>query len=315
MTSAKLIAVMGATGNQGGAVIKALQGNEDFEIRAITRDPSGDKAIAIEPLVKEVVKADADDEDSMVEAFKGCYGAFIVSNFWADMDVEHEMQVLRNCKNAAKTSGLKHVVLSTLEDTRPIINLAENKDTWKKLNEMDMYVPHFDGKGEADQEYDDIPTTKLLTAFYYENYITFGMGPSRGNDSDPYAITFPMSDKKLSMVAISDIGKAVAAIFQDDTLIGKTVGIDSTVLTCKEIADVFAKVCGQPVQYNDVPVEVYASFGFPGADDLANMFRYYAEFNDTFVKNRDLGGLKEKIEVTDFEKWVEENKEAFGVKA
>ena len=285
----KTIAVMGATGNQGGAVVKAFHNldNSNFKIRAITRNPESEKAKAIESMVDEVVKADGDDVDSLVAAFEGCHGVFVVCNFWEDMDVNHEMKTMRTIKDALKIAKVKHVVLSTLPDTRNFVNEAENKDTWTVIDkELGMYTPHFDGKGEVELEYvAELPTTRMYTTFYMENFISFGMGPSRQADTDPYAITFPMGDAKLAMVTVEDIGKCACAIFQDQSLIGKLVGVHSEALTCKEIAEVFTKVCGQPVQYNAVPTDVYANFGFPGADDLANMFRFFDENQSAFIES------------------------------
>jgi uncharacterized protein YbjT (DUF2867 family) len=320
----KLIAVMGATGAQGGAVVRAFDalkksGYAGYRIRAITRDPTSEKAKAIAPLVDEVVKADGDDEESLVAAFEGCYGVFVLSNFWEDMDVKHEMQVLRNVKNALKkTEGVKHIVLSTLEDSRKFVANAENKDTWKVVKsseELGMYVPHFDGKAEATEEYisEGLPITRFLISFYYENFINFGMGPTRQTDSDPYAITLPLGDIKLAAVAVADIGKAACAVFQDESLIGKTVGVASDFLTGQEIADIFTKVCGQTVVFNAVPSEVYASFGFPGADDLANMFRLKVENNEAYNGCRVVSDeMKERMGgLISLETWLTENKTAF----
>jgi len=286
----KTIAIMGATGSQGGSVVKAFHNldNSNFKIRAITRDPESEKAKAIESMVEEVVKADGDDEDSLVAAFEGCHGVFVVCNFWEDMDVKHEMKTMRTIKDALKIAKVKHVVLSTLPDTRKFVNEeAEDKASWTVLDkELGMYTPHFDGKGEVELEYAaELPTTGMYTTFYMENYISFGMGPSRQADTDPYAITFPLGDAKLPMVAVEDIGKCACAIFRDQSLIGKFVGVHSEALTGKEIAEAFTKVCGQPVQYNAVPTDVYASFGFPGADDLANMFRFFKENESAFIES------------------------------
>lgn len=311
---------MGATGAQGGATVRAFNalkksGNSEYSLRAITRDPTSEKAQAIAPLVDEVVKADAKDKASMVEAFKGCYGVYIVSNFWEDMNVVNEIEVLRNCKDALKeVDGVKHIVLSSFEDTRTKVN----KDTWTPLKgyeETGMYCPHFDGKGQVTVEYVDegLPVTTFYTSFYYENFIYFGMGPSRQSDSDPYAITLPIDDVKLPMVAVADIGKAACAIFQNESLIGKKVGVMSENLSGKEIAETFTKVCGQNVMFNNVPWNVYASFGFPGAEDIANMFRYkvedIADFTNARVVSDDMketmGGL------ISLESWVNENKGAF----
>lgn len=324
----KTIAIMGATGAQGGATVRAFaalkeSGNTNtlFKIRAITRNPDSEKAVAIRDSVDEIVQANADDVESMTSALEGCYGAFLVSNFWDDMNVDHEMQILRNLKEAVKKAGVKHVVLSTLEDVRDFVDKKDgaSKDTWKVLNEEHgMYVPHFDGKGAVTKEFqgENLPVTYLYTTFYMENFIYFGMGPSRQSDSDPYAVTFPMGKEKLSMVTTADIGKMACAIFQDSSLIGKSVGVQSEALTCDEIAATFEKVCGQKVVYNAVPWDVYASFGFPGADDLANMFRFYEEDAEEFLALRNVSDeMKEKMGgVTSFEQFVIDNKAAFQIK-
>lgn len=318
----KLIAVMGATGAQGGSVVRAFHaaGTEEFEVRAITRNPDSEKAQAITSLVKETVQANADDEESMVQAFEGCYGAFVVTNFWEDMDMNHEMKQTKTIQAAAKKAGLKHVVLSTLPDTRELINAADNKDTWKVLLEnegFNSYVPHFDGKGAVAKDFAaNVPTTRLETTFYYENFINFGMGPAKHAPDQPYAITFPMKDAKLAMISVSDIGKVVMPLFKDSGSINTTVPIASENLTCKEVADIFTKVCGYDVTYNNVPVDIYAGFGFPGAEDLANMFRYYEENEKHFIGDRNIEEIETLMgEPTHkLEDWVTENKEAFAPK-
>jgi uncharacterized protein YbjT (DUF2867 family) len=314
----KLIAVMGATGAQGGSVVKALQNMKGFEVRAITRDPESEKAKSIAPLVKEIVKADGDDEASMVEAFKGCYGAFIVSNFWQDMNADHEMKTLRTIKDALKKAQLEHVVLSTLECTIDAIDKAENKDSWKVLKEdPKMYVPHFDSKGIVTKEYLDagINVTCFNTSFYYENFIYFGMGPAQHDPSQPHSITFPLAQAKMPIVAVQDIGKFAANLFTDPSTIGKEVGVASEHLTGEEIAAAFTKVCGYKVLYNAVPTEVYAGFGFPGAEDLANMFRYYVEYEDSFCGMRPLDVCDKRTGgTTKLEAWIKENKGAFELK-
>ena len=317
----KLIAIMGATGAQGGATVRAFNalkasGNSEYKLRAITRDPSSEKAKAIKPLVDEVVKADAKDKESMYKAFQGCYGVFIVSNYWEDMNEDNEMECLRNCKEALKRNGyINHIVLSSFEDSRVFVNSTPNKDTWKTFGKHGMYVPHIDGKNEVQKEFEKegLYVTSFYTSFYYENFIYFGMGPARQSASDPYAITLPIDNVKLPMVAVSDIGKAACAIFQDPTLIGKTVGVMSENLSGQEIANTFTKVCGEEVVFNNVPWNVYASFGFPGADELANMFRYKVENIDAFTKARVVGGKMKKLMggTTSFESWVIENKGAF----
>ena len=322
--SPKLIAIMGATGNQGGAVIQAFQTicqeRGKYKLRAMTRDPSSGKAQTLKEsgLVEEIVQADANDEASLVKAFEGCHGAFIVSdNRLEPSYAAEEQRMLRTIKRALIQSAVKHVVLSTSTDTRPYISKAENVDTWKMLeSESKMYVPHMDGKSEVSLEFHaELPTTLLLPPFYTDNFINYGMGPSRpnGDANSPYGITFPMGNEKLVMATVQDIGKCVCAIFEEgDTYIGQEVGVTSDSLTGEEIAAVFAKVCGQEVQYNDVPTDVYATF-FPGAEDLANMFRFYVEFAPMYIKSRSTPKplLSRMGSVMSLEEYVTMNKAAF----
>lgn len=327
--NAKLIAIMGATGNQGGAVIQAFhtlcQDRSHYKLRAITRDPTSGKAQGLKEsgVVEEIVQADANDEESLVKAFEGCHGAFIVSDNQLEPGyATKEQRMLRTIKRALLQSSVKHVILSTSTDTRPYISKAENVDTWKVLEtESKMYVPHMDGKSEVGLEYlAELPTTLLPTSFYMDNFINFGMGPSRPNGADgdihsPYGITFPLANEKLVMVTVQDIGNCVCAIFQEgESYIGQQVGVMSDALTGKEIAATFAKVCGQEVQYNNVPTDVYATF-FPGAEDLANMFRFYAEFAPMYIESRTIPKtlLTRMGHVMNLEEYVTKNKAAFNL--
>src|SRR5262252_7902960 len=185
---------MGATGAQGGGLVKAIMAdkNGDFTARAITRDVNSDKAKALAALGAEVVAADIDNEESLKKAFTGAYGAYCVTFFWAHFSPEKEQANARNMARAAKAAGLQHVIWSTLEDTRKWVPLSDNR----MPTLMGKYkVPHFDAKAEAYGEFTrlGVPTTFYLTSFYWENLINFGMGPRRGPDGK-FAITFPMGD-------------------------------------------------------------------------------------------------------------------------
>lgn len=310
----KLIAVMGATGAQGGAVVDALlTASDEFAIRAITRNPDSEKAKALEAKGCEVVKGDADDVASMIKAFEGCYGAFLVTNFWEDMSMSHEMETTEKLQEACAEAKVEHVVLSTLEDTRPIISASDNADTWKVLDEeTKSYVPHLDGKGETGKKFleSDVPVTLLFTSFYYDNFIHFGMGPQKHAEDQPYSITFPTGEAPFGMNSLRDIGCNVLSILKDPSTINTSVGVVSERATGKEIADAFSKVIGEPVVFNAVPVDVYAAFGFPGAADLANMFRYFAEFP---AVHRTVQGNAERLgrKTDSLIEWIEANKDAF----
>ena len=289
MPDKKIIAVVGATGQQGGGLARAILRDpaSPFAVRAITRNPQSEKARELAALGAEVTAADVDDEASLVKAFRGAHGAFCVTFFWVHFSPEKEMAEAAAMARAAKTAGVGHVIWSTLEDTRKWVPLDD--DRMPTLHGK-YKVPHFDGKGESDRYFVEsgVPATLLLTSFYWDNFIYFGMGPRKGPDGVP-AITFPMGDRKLSGIAADDIGACAYGIFQRGSeYAGKTVGIAGEHLTGAEMAAAFDRALGQEVRYNDIPPAVYRSLGFPGADDLGNMFQFKRDFNDYYCGARSL---------------------------
>jgi uncharacterized protein YbjT (DUF2867 family) len=306
----KIIAVVGATGAQGGGLVRAILNDKNgpFAVRAITRDVNSDKAKALAEAGAEVVAADIDDVKSLKKAFEGAHGAFCVTFFWAHLKPEKELSEARNMAQAAKDAGVKHVIWSTLEDTRKSIPLSD--DRMPTL--MGKYkVPHFDAKGEANGIFTElrVPTTFLLTSFYWDNFIYFGMGPKKGADGK-LAITLPMGNKKLASMAAEDIGKTAYAIFEEgEEMIGKTVGIAGGHLTGDQMAKSLSKALGQQVTYNAVSPATYRAFGFPGADDLGNMFQFNSEFEQDCCDARNISGTKSlNPELQTFDRWLGENK-------
>ena len=275
MSDKKIIAVMGATGAQGGGLVRAILADPggDFAVRAVTRKASSEKAQELAKLGAEVVEADVDDVESLKKAFAGAHGAYCVTFFWEHFSPEKETAHIRAMATAAKEAGVEHVVWSTLEDTRKWVPLSD--DRMPTL--MDKYkVPHFDAKGEGDAIFTElgVPTTFLLTSFYWDNLIHFGMGPKKGPDG-VLAITMPMGEGKLPGIAAADIGRAAYGIFKKGPgLAGQTVGIAGEHLTGAEMAAALGRALGQEIRYNDVPPDVYRGFGFPGAEDLGNMFQF-----------------------------------------
>jgi len=306
----KIIAVMGATGSQGGGVVRAIQSDPGggFKARAITRDPNSDKAKALKDLGAEVVAADIDDEASLRKAFTGAYGAYCVTFFWAHFSPEKEQQNARNMANAAKAAGLQHVIWSTLEDTRKWIPLSDNR---MPTLQGKYKVPHFDAKGEVNHVFTDagVPTTFLNTTFYWDNMYMFGMGPAKGQDGN-YTITFPMGNHKLSGIAAEDIGGCAYGIFKKGKeMTGKTVGIAGEHLTGAQMAEKLSKALGIKCSYNAVTPEAYRGFGFPGAEDLGNMFQFYADFEDYFVGARNIEATRAlNPKLQSFDQWLAKNK-------
>ena len=309
-TDKKIIAVIGATGAQGGGLARAILNDKNgpFALRAITRNVNSDKAKALADAGAEVVAADLDDVKSLKKAFEGTHGAYCVTNFWEHFKPEKELSQARNMAQAAKEAGVKHVIWSTLEDTRKSIPLSD--DRMPTL--MGKYkVPHFDAKGEADAIFTElgVPTTFLLTSFYWENLIYFGMGPKKGADGK-LAITLPIGNKKLASISSEDIGKTAYAIFEaGDEMIGKTVGIAGGHLTGAQIAKSLSKALGQPVVYNAVTPAAFRAFGFPGAEDLGNMFQFNCEFEQDFCDARNISETKSlNPELQTFDRWLGANK-------
>jgi uncharacterized protein YbjT (DUF2867 family) len=311
MDGRKIIAVVGATGAQGGGLVRAITSDPAgrFAARALTRDVKSDKAKELARLGAEVVAADVDDEESLKKAFEGAYGAFCVTFFWHHLSPERELAEATSMARAAKHARLQHVIWSTLEDTRRWVPLDDDR---MPTLQGKYKVPHFDCKGEADKVFADlgVPTTWLLTSFYWDNLIFFGAGPKRGPDGK-LAITFPMDDKKLPGIAAEDIGKCAYGIFKRGReFIGKRVGIAGEHLTGAQMAAALTRALGEEVRYNAVPPEVYRGFGFPGADDLGNMFQFKRDFQEVFLGPRDPEFARSlNPSLQSFDRWLEENKD------
>jgi len=289
MTTKKIITIFGATGAQGGGLARSILADRDgpFAVRAVTRDVNSDAARALAAAGAEVVAANLDDAAAVERAMAGAYGAYCVTFFWAHFSPERELAEARLMARTAHAAGLQHVIWSTLEDTRRWMQL----DDPRMPTLMGRYkVPHFDAKGEADQFFRDagVPTTFLLTSFYWDNLIFFGSGPKPAADGKLDFI-LPMGQAKLPGIAAEDIGRCAHGVFKRGAdLIGKTVGIAGEHLTGAEMAAALTRALGREVRHLDVPPDVYRGFGFPGADDLGNMFQFKRDFNADFCAVRSI---------------------------
>jgi len=316
----KIIAVVGATGSQGGGLARAILDETDgaFTVRALTRDPESPKAKELAAGGAEVVAADLDDEASLRRAFTGAYGAFVVTNFWvrrtaaeeaARSRARMELDQAANAARAARDAGLRHVIWSTLEDTRP--HFAHLGSELPTLTEG-YKVPHFDAKGEANALFTalGVPATFLETTFYYEAFLA-GQGPHRAGDGT-LVLTNAMADKVMALVASEDIGRTALGIFRaGPRYVGRTVSIAGAHATGEELAAMFTRVLGEPVAYRPMSHDEVRAAGWPGADEIGNMYQFYADASESFVGARDLAlvrALNPRLE--DLEGWLRAHKDA-----
>jgi uncharacterized protein YbjT (DUF2867 family) len=307
MSSKPIIAVIGATGAQGGGLVQAILAGDRFAARAITRHPDNEKGQALAEAGAEVVAADLDDLGSLTAAFEGAHGAYCVTNFWEHFSPTKEITQAKNLADAARAAGVQHVVWSTLEDTRKEIPLDDPR---MPTLQGEYKVPHFDAKGMSDSFFMGLPVTCMLTSFYWDNLIHFGMGPTRGEDG-VLQFVLPMGEKKMPGIAAADIGGCAHGIFAAGTeYVGMRVGIVGEHLTGAEMATKLGEALGEEVRHVSPPWDIYRTFDFPGADDLGNMFQYYHDCADAFMARRDVGFSRAMYPgLQDFSTWLERNKE------
>ena len=311
MADKKIIAVVGATGAQGGGLVRAILDDSSgaFAARALTRDANSEKARELAKLGAEVVEADLDSAPTVRAAFDGAYGAFCVTFFWEHFVPERELVQAAAMAQAAKQAGLKHVIWSTLEDTRKFVPLTDSR----MPTLMEKYkVPHFDAKAEANRAFAQfgVPVTYMLTSFYWENFLYLGMGPRRGKDGK-LELTLPMGDKRLAGVATEDIGRSAYGIFKAGfDLLGKTVGIAGDHMTGTQMAGALTKELGQPVSYKPMTPEQFRKLGTPGAEELGNMFQVMQEFEPDFCAARNLESARAlNPSLQTFGGWLSRNKD------
>ncbi len=311
MADRKIIAVVGATGAQGGGLVRAILDDpaSGFVPRAITRDPGSDKARELARLGAEVVAGDVNDRTSLVRAFSGAHGAFCVTFFWEHFSPEQETVHGRNLAEAAKEAGVRHAIWSTLEDTRRLVPLADDRMPTLQGN---YKVPHFDAKGEADRFFAEagVPTTYLLTSFYWDNLIHFGMGP-KPDANGRLVFVLPMDDARLPGIAAADIGRCALGIFKrGNKLVGLKIGVAGEMLNGREMAAALGEALGRPVAHQSPSPAAYRGFGFPGAEDLGNMFQFKRDFEREFCAARDLALSRElNPRLQTFARWLAANKD------
>ena len=291
-TNKKLIAVVGATGQQGGAVVRALQADKQVKVRALTRNPAKHRELG-----DEVVQADLTRPETLMAAFKGAYGVFVVTNFWEEAD---EVEQATAAVHAAKNAGVKHFVWSTLPDVEAI---SGGK----------FHVPHFTGKARIDRIVKEAGFTNhtfVIAPFYYQNLLGVSAPQKQADGSLGWALPLDPSVRCIHMGDISELGTVVAGAFAhpDQAGHGEYLPLVGDLVSFNEIVDTLNRQ-GHHFSYAQVPKEVFAGL-FPGAAEIAEMFNYFQAHTYLGSDSHDQIALASKIagrQPTKFSAWAQVN--------
>jgi uncharacterized protein YbjT (DUF2867 family) len=282
VASAPIIVVVGSTGKQGGSVIDAIlaQSPPPFHIRGLTRNLESAAAKQLAARQVELVYGDLDQVDTLVAAFSGAQAVFAVTNYWEHHSAEREIQQATNIAEAARQAKVAHIVWSTLDDTRSLAPADDPRWATIPLLKGGYRVPHFDAKAAANQAFVGLPVTYLLTSCFFDNIFSPAANFVTPAPTGGLSVNIPIgADGTIPSNAVSDIGRATVAILQHpDHWIGKSTGVLGQVLTGTEYAAAIAAATGVPVSFTPIDINVFRQFGFPGADDLANMFEVFVRF-------------------------------------
>src|SRR6266852_2134171 len=291
----KLIAVIGATGQQGGGVVRALQARGQFKVRALTRNPDKHRELA-----EEVLEADLDKPETLKAAFEGAHGVFLVTNFYGGAD---ELKQATAAIRAAKDAGVKHFIWSTLPDVEAI--------SGGKFN-----VPHFTGKAKVERivkEAGFAHHTFVIAPFYYQNLIGLLAPQKQSDESVGWALPLNPTVRSIHMGDITELGDIVAGAFAhpDQAGHGEYLPLVGDFMSFNEIIDTLNRQ-GHNFSFNQVPKEVYAGL-FPGAAEIAEMFSYFQAHTYLGSDARDQVALANNIagrQPTKFSAWTRVNFQA-----
>lgn len=317
METKPLITVFGATGRQGGSVARAALARGDWTVRAVTRRTDSPAARALAAQGAQLCQADLDHADSLAAALDGAQAVFGVINFWENGDPLRELRQAANLAAAARSSRPAQLIWSTLEDSRTVLSPPKGQR---------FAVPHLDAKAEANALFlaSGLPVTLLLTSFFWENLIDFGMGPQRGED-DVLELALPLGQALLPGLAVADIGPCAMALLDGvgtdrvgSQRVGaqwagaqRRVGIAGEHLSGPQMAGALADALAEPVRWRDVALSDYARLPFPGAAELAAMFEFKQRANPEYCAARPVQVTRALHPgLTDFRGWLRANAQA-----
>jgi uncharacterized protein YbjT (DUF2867 family) len=289
----KLIAVIGATGQQGGGVVRALQAAGQFRVRALSRTPDTHRHLA-----DEVVEGNLDRPDTLEAAFRGVHGVFLVTNFWNEGTDERKQAIA--AVDAAKHAGVKHVVWSTLPNVEAISGGTFN-------------VPHFTGKAKIDPIVKDAAFahhTFVVAPFYYQNLVGTMAPQKQANGSLRWALPLDPAVRCIHMGDIRELGNIVAGAFAraDEAGHGEYLPLVGDFMSFNEIVDTLNRQ-GHKCSFNQVPHEAFATL-FPGAAEISETFKYFQAHTYLGSDWSDRIALANKIagaQPTRLSTWAEKN--------
>jgi uncharacterized protein YbjT (DUF2867 family) len=289
----KLIAVIGATGHQGGGVVRALQASGQFKVRALTRNPDKHRELA-----EEVFEADLDRPETLNAAFDGAHGVFLVTNFWEEGT--NELKQATAAVRAAKDAGVKHFVWSTLPNVEAISG-----------GKFD--VPHFTGKAKIDRivkEAGFVNHTFVIAPMYYQGLVGALAPHKQADGSVGWALPLDPTVRVIHMGDISELGNIVAGAFAHphEAGNGEYLPLVGDFMSFNEIVETLNRQ-GHNLLYKQVPKESFAG-SFPGATEIAETFSYWEAHTYLGSDSSDQIALANKIarqQPTKFSKWAREN--------
>src|ERR1700683_5090455 len=292
-TTKKLIAVVAATGHQGGAVVRALQASGQFKVRALTRNPAKHQQLA-----DEVVLADLNRPETLKAAFAGAHGVFLVTNAW-EPGADERKQVL-GAVHGAKAAGVQHFIWSTLPNVETI-----------SRGKLD--VAHFTDKAKSDRivsEAGFARHTFVIAPFFYQNLLAVMAPQKQADGTVGWALPLDPAKRVIHMGDITELGPMVAGAFAQPELAGhgEHLPLVGDFMSFNEIIATLNRQ-GHHFSFKQVPREVFAGW-FPGAEDVAAMLAYFEAHTYLGSDSRDAIALANKVagrQPTKFSAWAREN--------
>ncbi len=289
----KLVAVIGATGQQGGGVVRALQASGQFKVRALSRNPGKHRELA-----DEVVEADLNRPETLNAAFEGAHGVFLVTT--SSLEGTDEFAQGTAAVRAAKAEGVKHFIWSTLPDV-------------KAISGGKFHVPHFTSKAKVDSIVKDAGFanhTFAIAPFFYQNLVGAMAPQQQADGSMGWALPLDPSVRCIHMGDIRELGNIVAGAFADPDQAGhgEYLPLVGDFMSFNEIVDVLNRQ-GHNFSFTQVPADVFATL-FPGAAEIAAMFSYFQAHTYLGSDSSDRIALANKIagrQPTKFTTWAQVN--------